>query len=99
MTTIALEQFPPAVQALFKAALHDTEAVITENARPLARVQAMFPRVAPGIDHPDVEVLDDRFPEIKHLPVNDTRRIGGAKGFLVHMADDFNAPVDDFGDL
>jgi antitoxin (DNA-binding transcriptional repressor) of toxin-antitoxin stability system len=26
------------------------------------------------------------------------RRIGGAKGMIVSMADDFNAPLDDFAD-
>ncbi|MFZ4765258.1 MAG: hypothetical protein ACOYMN_09930 [Roseimicrobium sp.] len=99
MTTIALEQFPPALQALLKAALHDTGAVITENERPLARVQAVSPPAAASHDHPEIAVVDERFPEVSQLPVNDVRRIGGAKGFLVYMADDFNAPVDDFGDL
>lgn len=102
MTTIALEQFPPAMQALFKAALHDTEAVITENAQPLARVQAVGPAGGgtASLATP-LEDLDPRFrATAEDLAARGQQRQSGfAKGLVLYMAPDFNAPVDDFGDL
>ena len=106
MTTIALDHFPPAMQALFKLAIRDKEAVITENARPVARLVEVEAPVAgsPATVAPwgqSLEDIDPRFrPTAEDIAARrQPREFGFAKGLVIYMADDFNDPVDDFGDL
>jgi hypothetical protein len=73
----ALEQLPPDVRRMVRSLLCGEEAVITENAEPIAHLSATGSPASPGT----------------------RRKFGFAGGLLIHMADDFNNPVDDFGDL
>jgi len=82
MTTIAIEQLPASVQALLKAALRDTDALMTEREQPIGGVSRLNDASTPA-----------------QTNAGQNRRAGGADGLVVHMAPDFDEPVDDFGDL
>jgi prevent-host-death family protein len=45
----------------------------------------------------DVVLTDGGMPVAKIVAIGDPREFGSAKG-LVHVADDFDAPLEDFGD-
>lgn len=49
----------------------------------------------------EVIIARDGVPVVRLTPVAQElprRRIGGAKGFILYMADDFDAPLEDFAE-
>jgi len=47
----------------------------------------------------EVVIAKGKEPVVRLVPIKSRkqkRRLGGAKGLVTHMAEDFNAPLDDF---
>ena len=90
------------VRTLVEKVLQGEEVIFQDHGKPVARVEALpthgGTNLWHGFDMPEVEP-DERFPEIAAGVPLQERRIGGAPGFVIQMAEDFNAPVEDFGDL